>query len=132
MAAPSHPTAAADRLAAASVQPPGAVAIARAVMALGHDAVILTDDINAEVLQASIDAVDSPLRPRLTCFPPAATRKPEAWRETFGHLLGGFAPPAHTQTHTHKCTHAQTRAHTARFRLSDCTGGPPRCQWRCG
>lgn len=78
--------------------PPGAVAIAKALLALdaSTEVVIMTDDINGPVVAACIEAMGTgggARRPDLVCFPPRAALSEGEWQERWRDLLapaGGF------------------------------------------
>ena len=70
--------------------PPGAVAIAKALLAQGSEVVILTDDVNAGVVASCIDAMTvdgAGRRPQLRSFPPRAALSADQWQETWRELL---------------------------------------------
>ena len=69
--------------------PPGAVAIAKALLALGEDTqvTIMTDDINGSVVEACIAAMGEGRRPTMQCFPPRASLSESEWAERWASLL---------------------------------------------
>ena len=76
--------------------PPGAVAIAKALLAQGTEVVILTDDANASVVASCISAMTADgagQRPQLCSFPPRALLSADQWQEKWREMLqpsGGF------------------------------------------
>ena len=71
--------------------PSGAVAIARALLALGHEVCILTDRCCEGVVRAVVDGAPSAHRPSVRAFAPAAERGAEAWDALLGEELAEFA-----------------------------------------
>jgi hypothetical protein len=72
--------------------PPGAVAIAKALLALDDatEVVIMTDDINAGVVASCIDAMstsDGGRRPELRNFPPRAALSEAEWQHRWHEML---------------------------------------------
>ena len=70
--------------------PPGAVAIAKALLAQGTEVVILTDDVNASVVAACINAMATDTtgrRPQLRSFPPRAALSAGQWQEKWREML---------------------------------------------
>lgn len=70
--------------------PPGAVAIAKALLAQGTEVVILTDDVNAGVVGSCISAMtadDAGQRPQLRSFPPRAALSAGQWQEKWREML---------------------------------------------
>lgn len=70
--------------------PPGAVAIAKALLAQDTDVVILTDDVNASVVASCINAMSTDCaerRPELRSFPPRTALSTAQWQEKWQEML---------------------------------------------